>query len=296
MKPPAPVTAACAPRNAVQSASRRRLILAAPCGGPARHRRRRARLLGHRGSLRARSARSLAAAVPCPCCAAACASRRRSRSRRPPRRPFALAVLLPRTKARDVASSRSRCGPSRSFTSCHTTTPSGCGGGFKIRYPIRVDRALGGGELPTARLQRAFSRTDGSSALGPRARDRPLGLVRRAAPGAALDPRARRGALPARRPADGGRVRPRLRDLLRRPDGAAVVGGRARLHGRARSGGSWSRSASRPGAAPGRRCTSRSAATRGRRCRPCTSRPRLLAAILLSETGRAPARPAGATR
>ena len=43
---------------------------------------------------------------------------------------------------------------------------------------------------------------------------------------------------------------------------------------RGRCGGSWSRSARRPGAAPGRRCTTRSAATHGRRCPPCTSRPR----------------------
>ena len=66
---------------------------------------------------------------------------------------------------------------------------------LRVRYPIRADRAIGLGELPNIRLQRAFSRARRGHGARPLPRDRALGVVRRAASGARLDPRqARRSA------------------------------------------------------------------------------------------------------
>ncbi|MGH2992930.1 MAG: phosphatase PAP2 family protein [Solirubrobacterales bacterium] len=72
--------------------------------------------------------------------------------------PFALAVLRPRTRARDVAIFVLQMW---AFTVVHELPyddPERLRERLRVRYPIRVDRALGGGELPTHRLQRAFSR------------------------------------------------------------------------------------------------------------------------------------------
>ena len=106
----------------------------------------------------------------------------------------------------------------------------------------------------------------------PGAQHRPLGLVLRAAPLARLHHRHRPEAVRPGGAADGRRLRPRVRDLHRRSDGAALVGGRQRLHRRRQGPAADARR--RRGdvrAAPGRACTTRSTAIRGRRCRRCTS-------------------------
>ncbi len=72
--------------------------------------------------------------------------------------PFALAVLLPRTKARDAALFALQMW---AFTIIHELPyddPERLRRRLHVRYPIPVDRALGLGELPNVRLQRAFSR------------------------------------------------------------------------------------------------------------------------------------------
>jgi len=86
--------------------------------------------------------------------------------------PFALAVLLPRTKARDAALFGLQMW---AFTMIHELPyddPERLRRRLHVRYPIRVDRALGLGELPSVRLQRAFSRPGEVTAL-----DRVLAVV-----------------------------------------------------------------------------------------------------------------------
>jgi membrane-associated phospholipid phosphatase len=72
--------------------------------------------------------------------------------------PLALAVLYPRSKKRDVALFALQMW---AFTMAHEIPyddPEGLRARLRARYPIVVDRALGGGRLPNTRLQRAFSR------------------------------------------------------------------------------------------------------------------------------------------
>jgi membrane-associated phospholipid phosphatase len=71
--------------------------------------------------------------------------------------PFALAVLRPRTRARDVGIFALQMW---AFTIIHELPfddPERLRARLRVRYPIQVDRALGCGELPTHRLQRAFA-------------------------------------------------------------------------------------------------------------------------------------------
>lgn len=86
--------------------------------------------------------------------------------------PPALAVLRPRTRARDVALySLQMWG----FTMAHEVPyddPEALRRRLKIRYPIKADRLLGGGELPGARLQRALA-----DPAEPNALDKFLSLV-----------------------------------------------------------------------------------------------------------------------
>jgi membrane-associated phospholipid phosphatase len=73
--------------------------------------------------------------------------------------PLALAVLQPRTKTRDVGMFVLQMW---AFTVLHELPyddPDRLRERLNIRYPIRADRALGCGELPTHRLQRSFSRS-----------------------------------------------------------------------------------------------------------------------------------------
>ncbi len=79
--------------------------------------------------------------------------------------PLSLAVLRPRTPKRDVALFALQMW---GFAVAHELpydNPEALRERLHIRYPIRFDRRLGGGELPSVRLQRALSRPDGASAL-----------------------------------------------------------------------------------------------------------------------------------
>jgi len=72
--------------------------------------------------------------------------------------PLALAVLYPRSKKRDVALFAMQMW---AFTMAHEIPfddPEGLRSRLRSRYPIVVDRALGGGKLPNVRLQRALAR------------------------------------------------------------------------------------------------------------------------------------------
>ena len=72
--------------------------------------------------------------------------------------PLALAVLQPRTKRRDVALFALQMW---AFTVAHELPyddPERLRARLRTRYPIKVDRIIGGGRLPNARLQRALSR------------------------------------------------------------------------------------------------------------------------------------------
>lgn len=71
--------------------------------------------------------------------------------------PLGLAVLQPRSKRRDVALYALQMW---AFTVAHELPfddPERLRQRLKTRYPIRVDRVIGGGRLPNARLQRAFA-------------------------------------------------------------------------------------------------------------------------------------------
>jgi membrane-associated phospholipid phosphatase len=75
--------------------------------------------------------------------------------------PLALAVLQPRSKRRDVALFALQMW---AFTVAHELPyddPERLRARLRTRYPIRVDRLIGGGRLPNARLQRGLSRMPG---------------------------------------------------------------------------------------------------------------------------------------
>jgi membrane-associated phospholipid phosphatase len=79
--------------------------------------------------------------------------------------PAAIAVLAPRTRPRDVAIFVLQMW---AFVVVHELPyddPEALRRRLRVHYPIRADRAIGGGELPTARLQRALASKDGPSAL-----------------------------------------------------------------------------------------------------------------------------------
>jgi membrane-associated phospholipid phosphatase len=72
--------------------------------------------------------------------------------------PMGVAVLRPRTRARDVALFALQMW---GFTMAHELPyddPEALRRRLKVRYPIATDRVIGMGELPNVRLQRAFSR------------------------------------------------------------------------------------------------------------------------------------------
>jgi membrane-associated phospholipid phosphatase len=118
-----------------------------------------------RAALRAGAAGALAAAVavpllrrrarvPVPVAIAACASG-----------PLALAVLRPRTRGRDVALFALQMW---AFTAVHEIPyddPERLRARLRTRYPIAVDRAIGLGRLPNARLQRGLARLPGIGLL-----------------------------------------------------------------------------------------------------------------------------------
>jgi membrane-associated phospholipid phosphatase len=79
--------------------------------------------------------------------------------------PFALAVLRPRSKARDAALFGLQMW---AFTVVHELPyddPERLRRRLRVRYPIPVDRVLGLGDLPNIRLQHAFSRPGKVTAL-----------------------------------------------------------------------------------------------------------------------------------
>jgi membrane-associated phospholipid phosphatase len=85
--------------------------------------------------------------VPAPVTVVACAAG-----------PLALAVLQPRSKRRDVALFALQMW---AFTVAHELPyddPERLRRRLRTRYPIAVDRAIGGGRLPNAHLQRALAR------------------------------------------------------------------------------------------------------------------------------------------
>jgi membrane-associated phospholipid phosphatase len=92
--------------------------------------------------------------VPAPVTIAACAAG-----------PLAIAVLHPRSRKRDVALYAMQMW---AFTMVHELPyddPEALRRRLKVRYPIAVDRAIGLGRLPNARLQRALRRLPGVGAL-----------------------------------------------------------------------------------------------------------------------------------
>jgi membrane-associated phospholipid phosphatase len=85
--------------------------------------------------------------IPPPVTVAACAAG-----------PLALAALYPRSKKRDVALYAMQMW---AFTMAHEIPyddPEALRRRLRSRYPIAVDRVIGGGRLPNVRLQRALSR------------------------------------------------------------------------------------------------------------------------------------------
>lgn len=85
--------------------------------------------------------------IPAPVTVAACASG-----------PLALAVMQPRSKRRDVALFALQMW---AFTVVHELPydrPERLRARLRARYPIAIDKVIGGGRLPNARLQRAFAR------------------------------------------------------------------------------------------------------------------------------------------
>jgi membrane-associated phospholipid phosphatase len=79
--------------------------------------------------------------------------------------PLAVAVLRPRTRKRDVAIYAMQMW---AFTMVHELPfddPERLRRRLRVRYPIAVDRVLGGGRLPSVRLQRGLSRFRGVKTL-----------------------------------------------------------------------------------------------------------------------------------
>jgi membrane-associated phospholipid phosphatase len=92
--------------------------------------------------------------IPAPVTVAACAGG-----------PLALAVLYPRSKKRDVALYALQMW---AFTVVHEIPyddPEALRRRLRSRYPIAIDRVIGGGQLPNVRLQRALSRLPHRGAL-----------------------------------------------------------------------------------------------------------------------------------
>jgi membrane-associated phospholipid phosphatase len=86
--------------------------------------------------------------------------------------PIALAILRPRTKARDAALFALQMWAFGVVHELPYDNPESLRRRLRIRYPIRADLAIGRGTLPNARLQRALSRPGRVSVM-----DRGLSMV-----------------------------------------------------------------------------------------------------------------------
>jgi membrane-associated phospholipid phosphatase len=86
--------------------------------------------------------------------------------------PFALAVLFPRTRARDAAIFALQMWAFAVVHELPYDRPERLRERLRVRYPIAIDRLLGAGELPNVRLQRALSRPGETTPL-----DRVLAIV-----------------------------------------------------------------------------------------------------------------------
>ena len=88
--------------------------------------------------------------------------------------PFGLLALKPRSKARDIAL---YCQQMWGFTVAHEfpyDDPAGARRRLQVEYPIRIDRLIGAGELPTVRLQRLLAPAAGAE---PTTLDKTLSIV-----------------------------------------------------------------------------------------------------------------------
>lgn len=72
--------------------------------------------------------------------------------------PFALSVATPRTRARDVGHVMLQMWGYLAHYEMPNDDPERLAARVHIDYPVRIDRVLGLGQLPGARLQRAFGR------------------------------------------------------------------------------------------------------------------------------------------
>jgi membrane-associated phospholipid phosphatase len=72
--------------------------------------------------------------------------------------PIALAWALPRTRGRDVAIYGLQMWAYIAHYEMPNDRPEELLGRLRVRYPIRIDRALGLGQMPTVQLQRALGR------------------------------------------------------------------------------------------------------------------------------------------
>jgi hypothetical protein len=72
--------------------------------------------------------------------------------------PLAVCVLFPRSRARDVATAVLQMWAYLAAYEMPNDDPEALERRVKIRYPVRIDRAIGLGTTPTLRLQRTFAR------------------------------------------------------------------------------------------------------------------------------------------
>jgi hypothetical protein len=79
--------------------------------------------------------------------------------------PVALCVAVPRTRARDVATCLLHMWAYIAMYEMPNDDPDRLRRRVRVRYPVLVDRAIGLGELPGVRLQKALSRPGTTTAL-----------------------------------------------------------------------------------------------------------------------------------
>ncbi|MFL5884104.1 MAG: phosphatase PAP2 family protein [Thermoleophilaceae bacterium] len=88
--------------------------------------------------------------------------------------PLAVSLAVPRTRARDVAVYALQMWAYLAHYELPNDTPDELAARVRVGYPIRVDRVIGCGEIPTVRLQRALG---GRAAEGVRLHDTALAVV-----------------------------------------------------------------------------------------------------------------------